>query len=68
MYESRLLDSRSYEVMLRNLSRLLAVGKTLAEARPAVLEQAGVRVFPDPPMWRRSGIAPPGTTPPTTIH
>jgi hypothetical protein len=49
-----LLDGNDYDVMLRNLRRLLAWGYTLAEARPLVLAQARVPVFPRPPAQRRS--------------
>jgi hypothetical protein len=49
-----LLDGNDYDVMLRNLWRLLAWGFTLAEARPLVLVQAGVSVFPHPPASRHS--------------
>lgn len=45
----RLLEGTSYRVMIRNLWRLLATGKTMAEARALVLSHAGVRDFPSPP-------------------
>ncbi|MEO8520561.1 MAG: hypothetical protein ABI603_04305 [Acidobacteriota bacterium] len=54
MRAPRLLDGNDYDVMLRNLWRLLAWGATLAEARPLVLAQAGASVFPDPPASRRA--------------
>jgi hypothetical protein len=49
-----LLDGNDYDVMVRNLWRLLAWGATLAEARPLVLTHARVAVFPHPPASRRS--------------
>lgn len=45
----RLRDGDSYEVMVRNLWRLLMSGATLPEARPIVLAHADVLVFPSPP-------------------
>jgi hypothetical protein len=45
-----LLDGDDYDVMLRNVWRLLVSGMTLAEVRLLVLAHADVTVFPDPPM------------------
>lgn len=49
-----LLDGNDYDVMLRNLWRLLAWGYTLGEARSLLLDHAGVSVFPQAPSSRSS--------------
>jgi hypothetical protein len=54
MRRPTLLDGNDYDVMLRNLWRLLAWGATLAEAQPLVLAKARVSVFPHPPASRRA--------------
>jgi hypothetical protein len=50
LFDSPTLEEGStYEVMIRNVSRLLIAGKTLAQARELVFAKARVSVFPNRP-------------------
>jgi len=51
----RLADGDSYDVVIRNVSKLLSAGYSLQEARPLVLKHSGLKDIPRRPDGYRAG-------------